>query len=255
MCLARKNSPSISEATRRKIQALAGELGYQPNVAARNLALLRTEKKGGGSLPIAWINQEVRREHWRVDAEARSYLEGAQKRAAESGYHLEEIWTREPGMTAARIVQIVRARGIAGAIFPAHRSFDFSLLNAGWGRETSRANAPWLASTITGSPNGWTWCVRIIISTAIICRERSLAVAARAAGCEAAWVQVPGAGEDFDAGLDACAAEIAAAAVDGVVEKIRRFEHGTRESTRLHLIKGMWQARGLARREVETVVA
>ena len=112
VCLALKNSPSIPPATRQRIQAVAAGLGYQPNVAARNLALLRTERKGGGSLPLAWINQEPRRDHWRTDAEARVYFDGARRRAEETGYHLEEVWTQEPGMTPARIVQILQARGV-----------------------------------------------------------------------------------------------------------------------------------------------
>src|SRR2546422_1003969 len=56
----------------------------------------------------------------------------AQARAAEAGYHLEEIWTREPGMNGHRVARIVQARGIAGVIFPAHHEFDFSLLNHDW---------------------------------------------------------------------------------------------------------------------------
>ena len=47
ICLALKNSPSIPLPTRRRVQAVAEELGYRPNVAARNLALLRGEKQGG----------------------------------------------------------------------------------------------------------------------------------------------------------------------------------------------------------------
>lgn len=133
ICLALNNAPSIPPETRRRIQAVASKLGYTPNVGARNLALLRTEKKATGRLPIAWLNQEARRDHWRTDAEARVQFDAAQREAEELGYHLEEIWTREPGMNATRLVQIVRARGITGVVFPVHRSFDFSLLSSAWG--------------------------------------------------------------------------------------------------------------------------
>src|SRR5690606_22275069 len=68
LCLALKNSPSIPLPTRLRVQAAAEELGYRPNVAARNLALLRGDRQGAGSLPIAWINQESQRNHWRADA-------------------------------------------------------------------------------------------------------------------------------------------------------------------------------------------
>lgn len=133
ICLALNNAPSIPAETRRRIQAVAHKLGYTPNVGARNLALLRTEKKGASSLPVAWLNQEARRDHWRTDPEARVQFEAARREAEELGYHLEELWTREPGMSVARLGQIARARAIAGVMFPVHRSFDFSLLSPAWG--------------------------------------------------------------------------------------------------------------------------
>src|SRR5687768_12432119 len=90
VCLALKNSPSIPLATRLRIQAVATDLGYQLNVAARNLALLRNEKKVADNFPLAWINQEPRADHWRTNPEARVLFDGARRRASESGYHLEE---------------------------------------------------------------------------------------------------------------------------------------------------------------------
>ena len=326
VCLALKNSPSIPEATRRMIQATAEELGYQPNVGARNLALLRTERKGGGSLPIAWINQEARRDHWRADPEARVLLEAAQKRAAEAGYHLEEIWTREPGMTAARVVQILRARGVEGVLFPAHRSFDFSLLNQGWsefamvglndhrlgewidvvcsdhhrnlGQALRRlrhlgferiglvltaqvdaasgglAHGAFLRHQAESIPDdrvpvfltrecgectdrAFTEWLEEHRPDAVICQDAGLATVVQGAGCGAIVVRLNGTGESFDAGTDPCTTEIAAAAVGCVVDKMRRFEKGLRDSTRLHLVKGAWQECGLQRRErdVQSVVA
>lgn len=324
VCLALKNSPSIPLATRRRIQAVAEELGYHPNVAARNLALMRTERKGAGSLPIAWINQEARRDHWRADPEARLHFEGARRQAEETGYHLEEIWTQEPGMSASRIVQILRARGIEGVVFPAHRSFDFSLLNSGWGdfaivgfndhrlgewidvvcpdyyRNTESAIRGLrtrgferlglvLASQFDAATNGLVHgCFlrqqaelapadRVPVSfvsndwdetgatftewfhehrpDAVVCREPALPGWARARGMDTSWVQLHGPLDEFDAGVDPCAGEVAAAAIDCVVQKMRRFEKGARESTRLHLIKGVWHERALAQREAQTVVA
>lgn len=323
VCLALKNSPSIPVATRRRIQAVAEELGYQPNVAARNLALLRTERKAVGSLPIAWINQEVRRDHWRVDAEAREYLDGARRAAEDAGYHLEEIWTREPGMNAARIVQIVRARGIEGVIFPAHCSFDFSLLNSGWGEfATVGVNDyrldEWLDVVCPDYFRNTEVALRrlrhlgfqrpgLVLSTqfdaasggrihscflrhqaelagedripvcflggtaadenllrdwwrehrpdAVLGRGAGVAELAREFGPDAACVQLMGASEEFDGGIEPSAAEIARVAVECLVEKMRRFERGGRDSTRLHLIRGAWQDGRLAAREMETVVA
>ncbi len=328
VCLALKHAPSIPAATRRRIQAIAEKLGYQPNVAARNLALMRTERApaGGGSLPIAWINQEPRRDHWRSDPEARSYLEGAQQRAAEAGYHLEEFWTQEPGMHVARLVQILRARGIEGVIFPAHRSFDFSLLHQGWHdfamvgmndhrlgewldvvcpdyhrnmdvvlRHLRRLGFERIGLVLTAQFDAATSGLAhgcFLRHQAELAPEERVPVCVVAGGARdgaaavAAWreehrpdviigreewpgrpeaaprgaavrVQLHGAIDGCEAGMEPGAAEIAAAAVDCVAEKIRRFEKGVRESTRVHLIKGSWHERriGVREREVQTVVA
>ncbi len=324
VCLALKNSPSIPLPTRRRIQAIAEQLGYQLNVAARNLALLRTEQKGAGNLPIAWVNQELRRDHWRLDSEARIYFEAAQRRAGESGYHLEEVWTREPGMSVARIVQILHARGIEGVIFPVHRSFDFSLLNQFWsefvmvGLNDHRLSE-WidvvapdyyrnleaalrrlrhfgferpglvLASHFDAASQGLVhggflryqselrpedrlpvcftgetgtsdvelveeWFRAQRPDVVIGCEREPLSTLNRKE-VKTVCVQLQASGEGFGAGIDAGAAEIATVTVDCLVEKLRRFEKGLREPTRLHLIKGTWEERGLARRDVETSVA
>lgn len=324
VCLALKNSPSIPWATRRRIQTIAEKLGYQPNVAARNLALLRTDRKAVGNLPIAWINQEARRDYWRTEPEARVYFESARRQTEEAGYHLEEIWTQEPGMTSGRVVQILRARGIQGVIFPTHRCFDFSLLNPGWndfamvGMNDQRlgewidvvcpdyyrnidvtlrrlrhlgferpgivltpqfdaashglAHSGFLRHQIEfrpedrvpacfvsdeADPNGKVFLAwfREHQPDVVIGRGPALSRWFESSNRATACVQLHGACEGFDAGIDPGAAEIAAAAVDCIVEKVRRFEKGVRESTRLHLIKGGWEERTLARREAMTVVA
>jgi hypothetical protein len=55
--------------------------------------------------------------------------------------------------------------------------------------------------------------------------------------------------------MDESAGEVAAAAVDCVVDKMRRFEKGMRESTRVHLLKSAWIEPRVAPMEIETVVA
>ncbi len=308
ICLALKNSPSIPLETRRKVQAMADELGYRPNVAARNLALLRGDKAGAGSLPIAWINQEPQRNHWRQDREARAHFEHARQRAEELGYHLEEIWTREPGMTAGRLVQIVRARGIEGVIFPVHHHFDFSLLTPAWndfalvGFNDHRL-ADWvdvvcpdhyrnmesvcrqarrlgldrvglvLSAQFDASSNGIVHgCFLRQLSESrpgtvpvcflsgageadyenferwfeahepmtVIATDSAVVARARAAGHHAVWLGLGCAAAPFDGGLDDGASEVGIAVVDCIVDKMRHFEKGMRESTRVHLMKSVW---------------
>ena len=229
-------------------------------------------------------------------------------------------------MTAARIVQILRARGVEGVLFPAHRSFDFSLLNQGWsdfamvGINDHRLGE-WidlvcadhhrnlevalrrlrhlgferiglvLTSQFDAASNGLAHGAflrhqaelapeeRVPVCfteetkdeegggfsdwleehrpDAVICRNSALAALAQKARCSAVAVQLHGTSEAFSAGIDPCGAEIAMAAVECVMEKMRRFEKGLRDSTRVHLIKGAWQERGLSRRvrDEQSVVA
>jgi DNA-binding LacI/PurR family transcriptional regulator len=324
ICLALKNSPSIPLLTRQRVQAVAEELGYRPNVAARNLALLRGDKTGAGSLPIAWLNQEPSRQHWRNDPGARTCFESARRRAEELGYHLEEIWTREPGMTAGRLVQIIRARGIEGVLLPVHRSFEFSLLTASWNdcalvgindyrlaewvdvvcldhyrnaemifRHTRRMEAGRIGLALTAqfdsASNGLVqscffrhqadvaltdrvpvcllggdananqsafeeW-LNEYAPEIVVTAEAGLVRQAQQAGYGPLWIGLGSGGGVFDGGVEDGAGEVASLAVDCVVEKMRRFERGVREATRVHLLRGVWTEPSMARLEAETVVA
>lgn len=122
ICLALRNSPAIPAATRFRIQKIAAESGYQPNAAARNLAFLRTEKQPALNLPLAWINAHAREDFWRSDPAGRRLLGAARKRAEALGYYIDEHWLHQPHMSAARLAQILRARGVQGVLLPAHES-------------------------------------------------------------------------------------------------------------------------------------
>ena len=326
ICLALKNSPSIPLATRVRVQAAAADLGYRPNAAARNLALLRSDKQGGGSLPIAWINQEPQRNHWRSDPEARVVFEHAQRRATELGYHLEEIWTREPGMTPGRLVKIAQARGIEGVVLPVHRSLELTLLNPAWNdfaivgmndhrlaewvdtvcpdhyrnadtvfRELGNLDLGRVGLALTARFDAA--CSGLVHSCylrhqcetprtqripvcfladggqtehavfeswfqmhrpeVVVTGDASLASHGRSLGLGAMWVGLGASFFPFDAGVDDAAGAVAVAAIDCVADKMRRFEKGARESTRVHLLKSSWvEPRKLQLAlERETVVA
>jgi DNA-binding LacI/PurR family transcriptional regulator len=306
------------------VQAVAAELGYKPNVAARNLALLRGDKQGGGALPIAWINQEQEKNHWKTDSQASVYFESARRRAAELGYHLEEIWTREPGMTVNRLAQIVHARGIEGVVFPVHRRFDFSLITSAWNdfalvglndhrlsewvdvvcpdhyrnaeiifREARRFTDERIGLALTAqfdaASNGLVHSCYLRHQsevagqnrvptcflgdepeakqaefddwldehqpTVVVTAESALVSHARAAGYDAIWLGLGSGTMPFDGGIDEASGDVAGAAIDCIVDKMRRFEKGVRESTRLHLLKSAWIEPIVAKMEHETVVA
>jgi DNA-binding LacI/PurR family transcriptional regulator len=132
VCLALKNSPTLAPETRHRIQATARELGYQPNVSAYNLASRRRDRTQNASLPLAWINQEADRNFWRTHSQGKGCFAAVRQRAAEQGFHLDEFWAHEPGMSIPRLAQILRARGIQGLFFPVYRASGLDPGHRAW---------------------------------------------------------------------------------------------------------------------------
>jgi LacI family transcriptional regulator len=322
--LALQNSPTISVTMRQRVQAAVEELGYRPNIAARNLALRRADRRGGGSLPIAWINQEPQRHHWRTDEAARVQYDDACRRAGELGFHLEEIWMHQPGMTPTRALEIVRARGIEGVIFPVHRRLEFSLPGPAWNefamvglndhrlaewidlvcpdyyreadtifRRAAQRDAGRVGLAVTAHFNA---ASHELVHSCYLRHQAEVSAAERIPTCvladdgeekydafanwfhthqpevvvsddadvvrfarnlrfEATWMGLSGAEFPFDGGIDGRNGEAAAAAVSWVVDKMRRFEKGIRELSRVHLTRRAWIEPGMPEHELQAVAA
>jgi LacI family transcriptional regulator len=115
--LALRNDPSLSSGTRHRVQQVAKRLGYCPDPdVARLMEKIRERKRSGAPSLIAYLTAHEKRSAWHQEPTQRLYFEGAQCRAQECGYQLEEFWLREPGMTDTRLSKIIRHRGIEGAI-------------------------------------------------------------------------------------------------------------------------------------------
>ncbi|MFO1447314.1 MAG: LacI family DNA-binding transcriptional regulator [Opitutaceae bacterium] len=115
--LALRDDPSLSEATRVRIRELAKKLGYRPDPDVARL-MERIREKRTRHLPnlIAYLTAYEKPWGWKNEPTQRLYFEGAQRRALECGYELSEFWLREPGMTDKRLSDIIRNRGIDGAL-------------------------------------------------------------------------------------------------------------------------------------------
>ena len=111
-----QNQPGVSPTTRQRILQIARELGYAPDARLANWMARVRDAKSKDLLPIAWLNTAWEREAWHTYLFHTPYLEGAQARALELGYRLDEIWFHEPGMTMHRLARILRFRGIEGVI-------------------------------------------------------------------------------------------------------------------------------------------
>lgn len=115
--LALNGSPKVSADTRRRVQALAEQIGYRRSAKVTELmAHVRAanEPKGAGCLGLISLYDSLRpweeQEHWRRIHAALC------RRAQEFGYRVEPLWLRAPRMTPRRFRTMLDARGIQGLL-------------------------------------------------------------------------------------------------------------------------------------------
>lgn len=113
-----RDDPRIRPAVRDRLRGLANEMGYAPDPHLRALAKYRAGGKAAGYRGLlGWVTNFETRDGWRIYEKA-EYFRGAERRARELGYDLEEFWLREPGVSGERLRRILAARGIRGILLP-----------------------------------------------------------------------------------------------------------------------------------------
>ena len=105
-----------AQRNRERILQVAKELGYAPDARLVSWMARLQAVKSKNLLPIAWLNTCHEKNAWHCYRFQSPVLEGAQARAKELGYYLEEIWTQEPDMTMRQISKILYQRAIEGVI-------------------------------------------------------------------------------------------------------------------------------------------
>jgi LacI family transcriptional regulator len=123
-----RNSSKVAEKTRVKVMAAVEKLDYRPDPhMARLMAKVRDSKAHSIQSSIAVLRD------YHLDVPYRFVaLEDIRSRAIQHGYQAEEFFLGRDGMTAKRMRQILKARGIEGIIAsppstPKHLlEFDFS---------------------------------------------------------------------------------------------------------------------------------
>lgn len=115
-----RDDPHLSEATRRRIQKLAVEMGYETNAyVAAWMAYVRSTK---AEMPfrgcLAYLNYFTSRLPVTTWDTPRRQLQGAVARASELGYRVEEIFACRDGLSAERVQQILSTRAIKGILLP-----------------------------------------------------------------------------------------------------------------------------------------
>ncbi|MEO7412334.1 MAG: LacI family DNA-binding transcriptional regulator, partial [Opitutaceae bacterium] len=130
VALALRDHPRIGLATRRRVQQLAKKLGYRLNPLVAALMSSRRSGRPVKHVTLAFLTNYPTRFGWQPQYHPRpDFFPGAAARAKEFGYQLEHFWLAEPGMTPARMGDILTARGINGAMIarlpPGQHTFEF----------------------------------------------------------------------------------------------------------------------------------
>lgn len=118
--LAMRNSPEVSQKTREQIQDKAQQLGYMPDPALSALIAYRTNSQVptfAGT--VVYINNFDYPNLTSPDCKLKIHHElfsGAQHRAEQLGYKLEEFWLRDPRRTVEQSLNILRAKNIRGLL-------------------------------------------------------------------------------------------------------------------------------------------
>ncbi len=115
--LALRRHPDVSAGTCERIQAIAQRLGYCPDPYLAGLSAYRKSRRPVKfQASLAWLSNYPEGETWRNFPAFRGYYDGANTRARELGYRLEEFRLQTRGMTCARMEQILSARNIGGIL-------------------------------------------------------------------------------------------------------------------------------------------
>lgn len=115
--LALRNHPRISKATIARVQKIALELGYRPNPLVTALMThVRSTSRSESGATLAFLNAYPEKNPLKVSPAYARYFRGVTDRAASLGYGMDTFWTKEPGMTALRLSNILTARGIIGIV-------------------------------------------------------------------------------------------------------------------------------------------
>jgi LacI family transcriptional regulator len=106
--LSLRNCHSIPEATRKRIQAIADEMGYYPDPTLQALVAYRKGRLSSRfKETLAYVTNWETRFGWRALPEHERAYVGAQRKAAELGYKLEHFWLGEPGMSERRMGDVL----------------------------------------------------------------------------------------------------------------------------------------------------
>jgi len=132
--LALRDSPTISEATRKSIREIAERLGYSPDPMLAALSSYRAQQRPAAhQANIGWLHTDVESTS-RGKGNFGDYFTGAANRARELGYILDEINIAGEYRDPKRLRRLLEARNITGLVLApcsidpeVPHEFDFDL--------------------------------------------------------------------------------------------------------------------------------
>jgi DNA-binding LacI/PurR family transcriptional regulator len=114
--LALRNDARLPEATRERIRAVAAKMGYAPNPLV-SLLMSRVRRRNAGYRGTLGYVHTVPEGTPKLGGRVhRNFVEGARRRAADLGYHLDEFFLTDAGPAARRLAQTLQVRNIAGVV-------------------------------------------------------------------------------------------------------------------------------------------
>jgi LacI family transcriptional regulator len=128
-----RGHPKVPESTKERVLKIANSLGFRPNPrVAALMAHIRNSRGPGEGERIAFVWVHTSEAESRGNALLQTVREGAQRRALQYGYEMEEFWLDGKSMTDLRLATVIRTRGITGIVFSPVMHEDQVELNFPW---------------------------------------------------------------------------------------------------------------------------
>jgi LacI family transcriptional regulator len=118
-----RDDPRITLEVRDKVKAAAQSLGYVPNPLVQSLMSQRRTRSKSGVETMALITNYPH-DAWQEKDVCRWYFSGMEKRARQLGYRIEVFSLEALHHDPKRLGQVLRARGIRGAILGFSRDLE-----------------------------------------------------------------------------------------------------------------------------------
>lgn len=121
-----RGNPRVSNAVRKRINALAEEIGYRPDPeVSRLMSHLRKQPAQRTSVMLALINTLQPRNYLRENPNTLEMLDGIAKEADRLGFQTEEFWLNDPFADHRALSRILHNRGVRGCLLlPFHRGLQ-----------------------------------------------------------------------------------------------------------------------------------